>query len=203
MFRKLVSLSIATVVAGGLMVATPAVAAAAVSNGVACTKSGATSKNSMGTYKCSTNPLSTSKKLTWLLLDCLKSATAAVKAEKDAVITNANFKAQVPVIELGITTEQANLVEITTKLADTNIRLAAAQAKLAAATAAENKKVLTSAVASWTAAARSYGIKMRSIELTIKKLEAAKKLAVSKPAELARNVADQKNTAKLLCAKGF
>lgn len=53
MLRKIASLSVALVVAGGILVAAPAEAAAKISNGVACTKSGATTKTSGGTYKLS------------------------------------------------------------------------------------------------------------------------------------------------------
>jgi hypothetical protein len=43
----------------------------------------------------------------------------------------------------------------------------------------------------------------RNIDLTIKKLEAAKLAGTNKPAELAANVADARESAKLICTKGF
>jgi hypothetical protein len=46
MFRKIASLSVALIVAGGVMIAVPADAAAKISNGVACKKSGQTTKTS-------------------------------------------------------------------------------------------------------------------------------------------------------------
>ena len=203
MFRKIASLSVALVVAGGVMVAVPAQAAPKISNGVACTKSGATTKTSLGTYKCAKNPLTSSTKLTWLSLDCITAANDAVKAGKSAVTTAANFKAQLPVIELGITTETANRLEIQTKLDAATLRLTAAQAKLTAAKTDADKKILTTAVASWTSATRAYASKIRNIDLTIKKLEAAKLAGTNKPAELASNVADARESAKLICTKGF
>lgn len=203
MFRKIASFSVALVVAGGVMVALPAEAATKISNGVACKKSGQTTKTSLGTYRCAKNPLVSSTKLTWLSIDCINSANAAVKAQKDALVTAANFKAQLPIIELGITTEVANRAEIQVKLDEAKARLLAAQGKLAAATAAADKKVLTTAVASWTSAIRAYESKVRSIDLTIKKLEAAKLVAVNKPAELASNVAGTRESAKLICTKGL
>jgi hypothetical protein len=217
MFRKIASFSVALIVAGGVLVAAPAQAATKVTNGVACTKSGATTKTSAGSYKCAKNPLVSSTKLTWLKIDCINTANAAVKAQKDANISAANFKAQLPIIDLGITTETANRAEIQVKLDNANARLPgattdleAAKIKLAAAvTAAEittAKKVvadLTSAVANWTAAARAYASKIRSIEQTIKKLEAAKLVAISKPAELTRNVTSARDSAKLICTKGL
>jgi hypothetical protein len=203
MLRKIASLSVALVVAGGVMVAVPAEAAPKISNGVACTKSGATSKTSLGTYKCAKNPLLSSTKLTWLSMDCLTAGNDAVKAQKASVVTNANFKAQLPVIDLGITTEAANRAEIQKKLDDATLRLTGAQTKLAAAKTDADKKILTTAVASWTSATRAYASKIRNIDLTIKKLEAAKLVATNKPAELAANIADARESAKLICTKGF
>jgi hypothetical protein len=203
MLRKIASISVALVVAGGVMVAVPAEAAAKISNGVACTKSGATTKTSGGTYKCAKNPLVSNTKLTWLSLDCLTAANDAVKAQKDSVTTLANFKAQLPVIDLGITTETANKAEIQTKLDAANLRLTAAQAKLAAAKTDADKRLLTTAVSSWTSATRAYASKIRNIDITIKKLEAAKLVATNKPTELASNIANARDSAKLICTKGF
>lgn len=203
MFRKIASLSVALIVAGGVMIAVPADAAAKISNGVACKKSGQTTKTSGGTYRCAKNPLVSSKKLTWLSLDCLSAANDAVTAQRTAVKTNADFKAQLPVIDLGITTETANKAEIQAKLDAAKARQVAAQAKLSAATTDADKKILTTAVASWTSAVRAYESKVRNIDVTIRKLEAAKLAATNKPAELAANVADSRASAKLICTKGF
>lgn len=203
MFRKIASISVALVVAGGVMIAVPADAAVKISNGVACKKSGQTTKTSFGTYRCAKNPLVSTTKLTWLSLDCLSAATGAVKAGKDAVVTAANFTAQLPVIDLGITTETANRAEIQAKLDEATKRQVAAQAKLAAAKTDADKRILTTAVASWTSATRAYASKIRNIDLTIKKLEAAKLAAVNKPAELTANVANTRESAKLICTKGL
>jgi hypothetical protein len=203
MFRKIASLSVALVVAGGVMIAVPADAAVKISNGVACKKSGQTTKTSGGTYRCAKNPLVSSTKLTWLSLDCVTAANDAVKSQKAAVTTAANFKAQLPVIDLGITTETANKAEIQLKLDEANKRLVAAQAKLAAAKTDADKRVLNNAVTSWTSATRAYASKIRNIELTIRKLETAKLTATNKPAELESNVADARESAKLICTKGF
>jgi hypothetical protein len=203
MFRKFASLSVALVVAGGVMIAVPADAAVKISNGVACKKSGQKTKTSGGTYRCAKNPLVSSKKLTWLSLDCITAANDAVKAQRSSVTTAANFKAQLPVIDLGITTESANKAEIQVKLDEADKRLVAAQAKLAAAVTDADKKILTTAVGSWTSATRAYASKIRNIDLTIRKLEAAKLAATNKPAELAANVADARASAKLICTKGF
>ncbi len=203
MFRKIASLSVALVVAGGVMIAVPADAAVKISNGVACKKSGQTTKTSGGTYRCAKNPLVSSKKLTWLSIDCITAANDAVKAQRSSVTTAANFKAQLPVIDLGITTETANKAEIQAKLDEATKRQVAAQAKLAAAVTEADKKILTTAVGSWTSATRAYASKIRNIDITIRKLEAAKLAATNKPAERAANVADARASAKLICTKGF
>ena len=202
MFRKIASISVALVVAGGVMIAVPADAAVKISNGVACKKSGQTTKTSFGSYKCGKNPLSTSKKLVWLSTDCIAAATSAIKSASTAAATVAKFKEQIPVIDLGIAAENANKVEIQAKLEDSKVRLELAKAKLAAATEG-TKKTYTSAVASWTSAIRAYESNIRRIDVAVKKLEAAKLVAINKPAELAANVADSRETAKLICTTGL
>ncbi len=203
MFRKIASLSVALVVAGGVMIAVPADAAVKISNGVACKKSGQTTKTSGGTYRCAKNPLVSSTKLTWLSLDCLTAANDAVKSQRASVTTAANFKAQLPVIDLGITTETANKAEIQAKLDEATKRQIAAQAMLAAAVTEADKRILTTAVASWTSAVRAYGSKIRNIDITLRKLESAKVAATNKPAELAANIADTRASARLICTRGF
>ena len=202
MRRKIASLSVALVVAGGVMIAVPAEAAVKISNGVACTKAGTTSKTTLGTYKCGTNPLSTSKKLVWLSTDCITAANGAVKAAETAKLTLAKFQEQIPVIDLGIANETANKIEIQAKLDDAIKRLEAAKVLAAAATDA-NKRTYNSAIGSWNAAIRAYTSKIKSIETDIKRLEAAKLAAKNKPAELALNVADSRETAKLICTSGL
>ena len=202
MLRKIASLSVALVVAGGVMIAVPAEAAVKISNGVACTKAGTTSKTTLGPYKCGTNPLSTSKKLVWLSTDCITAANGAVKAAETAKLTLAKFQEQIPVIDLGIANETANKIEIQAKLDDAIKRLEAAKVLAAAATDA-NKRTYNSAIGSWNAAIRAYTSKIKSIETDIKRLEAAKLAAKNKPAELALNVADSRETAKLICTSGL
>ena len=203
MFRKIASFSVALVVAGGVMVAVPAEAAVKISNGVACKKAGTTSKTTLGTYKCGTNPLYTSKKLVWLSTDCIAAATGAVKAAETAKLTVTKFKEQIPVIDLGIANESANKIEIQAKLEDATKRLEGAKVLAAAATTDANKKTYNSAVGSWTSAIRAYTSKIKSIETDIKRLEAAKLAAQNKPAELSLNVADSRETAKLICTTGL
>ena len=162
--RKLTSISVALIVAAGVMFAAPATAATTISNGVACTKLGAVKTVSGSKYKCAKNPMSTSSKRVWLTIDCLKSATAYSKALKRVAEVSSALAAQIPIIDLGIAKQIANKAEIQIKLDSTNLRLttanaklitanaklAAAKAKLAAAISEANKKLLTTAVGSAT-----------------------------------------------------
>jgi hypothetical protein len=203
MFRKIASLSVALIVASGVMIAVPADAAVKISNGVKCKKSGQTTKTSLGNYRCSTNPLTTSKKLTWLSVDCLATANGAVKAASDAVVTAAKFKDQIPVIELGIAAQNLKMKEIQAKIDDSTERLAGANLKLAEAKTPAAERVLETAVRSWTSAIRAYGSEMRRLELEVRKLESAKLTAQSKPEELAANIKDIRATARLICTRGL
>ncbi len=203
LMRKFASVTVALIVAAGVMVAVPASAAAKVSNGVACTKLNSTTTVSGSKYKCAKNPLSTSTKLTWLSLDCLNSAAAYVKSQKDSVTLTAKLVAQIPVIDLGITNETAHKTEVQTKLDETNLRLTAAKAKLAAAVSDADKKAYNSAVSAWTSAVRLYTSQVNKIAIDIRKLEAAKLAATNQPAQLKADVANTKANALLICTKGF
>lgn len=203
MFRKIASLSVALIVAGGVMVAVPAQAATKISNGVACKKSGATTKTSGGTYRCAKNPLVKNAKLTWLSLDCIAAAKDAVAGQKSANESIAKLQAQIPVIDLGIAAETAKKVVRQKKLDDTKLRLTAAQAKLAAAKTEADKRLLTTAVASWTSAVNGYARGIETINSRIKELESAKTIATNKPKELLEFVADSRESAKLVCLKGY
>jgi chromosome segregation ATPase len=185
------------------MIAVPADAAVKISNGVACKKSGQTTKTSGGTYRCTTNPLTSSKKLTWLSLDCVAAANDAVKARTNATKTLADFKAQIPVIDLSLQEQKAVLLSIQTKLNEANMRLPLAQAKIATAKTPADKAEFEKAVRLWTAASRAYASQVRQVEGAIKRLESARLTAVNKPNELASSIADARASAALICTKGF
>jgi hypothetical protein len=213
--RKLAAVGVTIIIASGVLAASPA-NAAPISNGVTCKKLNQSTTVAGRKYKCAKNPLSTSTKLTWLSNDCLLSANGYVKTKKSAATISANYTAQIPVIDLGIANEITNKAEIQVKLDEMITREAAAKVKLAAAlllpvptdaTAAAQlataKTALRTAVGSWTSAARAYTSKINTITATIRKLEASKAVAVSKPVELASSIADSKSTALLICTKGL
>ena len=200
--RKLASISVAFIVTAGILTAAPA-SGATISNGVACKKLNQTTKVDGRKYKCAKNPLSTSTKLTWLSNDCLLSANGYVKAKKDSAAIAAKYAAQIPVIDLGIANEVTNKAEIQLKLDESNLRLTAAKAKLAAAVAEADKKVLNTAVGSWTSAVRAYTSKINSIIANIRTLETAKATALRNPIDLASSIVESKSTAVLICTKGL
>lgn len=70
MLRK-ASIAFAAMLVMSTMSIIPADAAAKISNGVACSKRNATVKVGGDTYRCTTNPTSTSKSLVWMSKDCL------------------------------------------------------------------------------------------------------------------------------------
>ena len=107
------------------------------------------------------------------------------------------------VIDLGIANETANKAEIQLKLDESNLRLEAAKVKLAAATGDSAKKILATAISSWTSAVRAYTSKLNSIISSIRNLESAKTVALSQPARLATGIASSKETAQLICTKGL
>jgi len=217
MLRKIASLSVALIVAAGVMVAVPAQAATKVSNGVACSKSGSTTKVGSVTYRCAKNPLVSSTKLTWLTLDCLATANAAVKAQKALSTTTAKFNAEVLAIDLKIAELKPSLDEIQAKLDKAKARLPEASSDLAAAkiklitvlsasekvTATKAVTDLEGAVKNWTAAAKAYTSQINQIQSAIKLMERSRSTLLSKPAELASNVSIARENAKLICYKGL
>lgn len=66
----------------------PADAATKISNGVACSKRNATTKVGGDTYRCTTNPTTTSKRLVWMWAGCLDANKAYLtsKAQYDGIL---------------------------------------------------------------------------------------------------------------------
>lgn len=192
-----------TVMAASAFTAAPAGAATKISNGVACSKSGATTKVAGYSYKCAKNGLKKNSKLTWLSVECLAAITSWQKAQKDSATLVTELQSQIPTIDKGIEAENAAKAEIAPKLADATARLEKAKTMLAAAVTPADKKVLTSAVTSWTAAIRAYTSAIARSDAQIKKFQSSKALAVSQGSTLTANVTDTKDNADLLCTAGL
>ena len=81
MLRK-ASIAFAAMLVMSTMSNIPADAAAKISNGVACSKRNATVKVGGDTYRCTTNPTTTSKRLVWMWAGCLDANNAYLTTKK-------------------------------------------------------------------------------------------------------------------------
>ena len=81
MLRK-ASIAFAGMLVMSSMSIIPADAAAKISNGVACSKRNATTKVGGDTYRCTTNPTTTSNKLVWMWAGCLDANKAFLSTKK-------------------------------------------------------------------------------------------------------------------------
>jgi len=212
--RKFTSLTVALVVAGGVMIAAPASAAVKISNGVACTKAGAVNKTANGTYKCAKNTLTTSTKLTWLSIDCLtmaasfltaKATLPAAKISTDKAIAgfNEEIVAQNKVLADSLVEIEAYKV----KLAETSAKLAALKADTA--NLAKNKLNITayeSAVSNYTKAIATVSKVSGStgaVQRAITRIENFKVQATASYENLKADLTNGLANAQLLCSKGF
>lgn len=212
--RSLRILVVALFCAVSVMIAPPASAKVKISNGVTCTKSGATTKTSSGRYKCTKNPLSTSKKLTWLSTDCLtmsasylkaKSLLPAAKVVTDRTIANldADIANQKSVLEATLTK-----IEIYKgKLADSNAKLAALRADTP--NLVKNKNAIDSyqkAVNSWTSAITSL-TKITGptgeVQRAINRIGSFKISATASYEGLKSDLVNSLTSTKLMCSKGL
>ena len=207
MFRKvLVVVGTAALVAASIT-AVPASAATKVSNGVACSKSGATTKVSGSSYKCAKNPLVKNAKLTWLSVDCLnttKTYTTAlanlpkIKAATDATIA----KLDEDIVKQAIQVEKANTLipEYQAKIATINTALTALKADTA--NLVKNKATIdkySAAVRSYEAAIKAYGTVGKQSDRS----EKAKAQALGQYENSKVDIETALGMAKLICQKGF
>ena len=207
MFRKVLLVAGAASLVAASLTAVPASAAPKISNGVACSKSGATTKVSGSSYKCAKNPLIKNSKLTWLSLDCLKTATTyktalanlpKIKAATEATIANLDED----IVKQQIEVEKANklIPEYQAKIATINTALTALKADTANLT--KNKATIdkySSAVRSYEAAIKAYGTVGKQSDRS----EKAKVQAQSQYDNSKIDVETTLGMAKLICTKGF
>jgi len=207
MFRKALVVAGATALVLASITAVPANAATKVSNGVACSKSGATTKVSGSTYRCAKNPLVKNSKLTWLSIDCLNTANTylkavanlpKIKAATDATIAKLDADIAAQAVEI----EKANklIPEYQAKIATINAALATLKADTA--NLAKNKATIdkyTSAVKSYEAAIKAYGTVGKQGDRS----ERAKQQALSQYESSKSDIDTTLGMAKLICSKGF
>ena len=207
MFRKALVVAGATALVLASMTAVPASAATKVSNGVACSKSGATTKVSGSSYKCAKNPLVKNSKLTWLSVDCLNTANTYTKAvanlPKIKAATDATIaKLDADIAAQAVETEKANklIPEYQAKIATITTALTALKADTA--NLAKNKATIdkyTAAVKSYEAAIKAYGTVGKQGDRS----ERAKEQALSQYESSKTDIETTLGMAKLICSKGF
>jgi hypothetical protein len=207
MFRKAIVVAGATALVLASITAVPAVAATKVSNGVACKKSGATTKVSGSSYRCAKNPLVKNAKLTWLSMDCLNTATTYRKAVANlpkikAATDETVAKLDADMAKQAIETEKANklIPEYQEKIATINTALVALRADTANLT--KNKATIdkyASAVRSYEAAIKAYS----TVGKQSTRSEMAKAQAIGQYENSKVDIETTLGMAKLICRKGF
>jgi hypothetical protein len=171
MFRKVAFAALTAVLVAGTVVAVPANAATKVSNGVACSKSGATTKSGGYSYKCAKNPMVKNSKLTWLSTDCLKTADSylkskanlpKIKIQTDATIAKLKSDSEVQKVEAqkaaAFITDYNHKIEV--------INTALVSLKLDAVKNAATIIKYENAIASYRAAIKAYGTVGKQITRT-------------------------------------
>ncbi|CAB5240270.1 unannotated protein [freshwater metagenome] len=117
MFRKVTTSIVAVIFVAGFITAVPANAATKISNGVSCTKSGASTKYKGTSYKCTKNPTVKNAKLTWVSVDCINIAAAYKKSISNLAVVKSSTDATVATLDQKAAVAQTKLVAAQTSLA--------------------------------------------------------------------------------------
>ena len=205
MFRKVALTSLAAVLVAGSLVAIPANAATKASNGVACSKSGATTKSGGTTYRCTKNPLVKNAKLTWLSRECLNLAASYNKSKAALPTTKAQTDATIAELDLDIVKWKAEADKATLDIANYEAKIlvikdALAKAKADTANAAANRtKIMQyeTGIRNFETAIRAKGIFARNLTRT----EAAKKNAAGTYQNFVAEVDIALDMAKIVCGR--
>lgn len=209
MFRKIAISSVAGLLIAGALTAVPASAAAKISNGVPCTKSGATSKTSDGTYKCAKNPTVKNSKLTWLSSDCITTANSYVKALGNLPTIKSSTEATVAQLDVEIVATQKSMADAALDIPKYQIELDKAKAALAllqadAANLAKNKATIDKwkeAIKAWEKAIAGSGATTYQRALT--RQQTYRGQALSQYTNATRDVKDGLAMTQLICGKGY
>ena len=207
MFRKVLVAAGAAVLVAASLTAVPASAATKISNGVACKKAGATTKVSGSSYKCAKNPLVKNAKLTWLSMDCLKTADTYQKALANLPKIKAATDATITKLDADIITQQAEaekanklIPEYRAKIATINVELTRLNADTA--NLAKNKNTISK----YSSAIRNYEAAIKAYETVGKQTDRSQKLKGQAQAQYDSSKMDVDTTlsmAKIICSKGF
>jgi len=207
MFRKVLVAAGAAVLVAASLTAVPASAATKISNGVACKKAGATTKVSGSSYRCAKNPLVKNAKLTWLSLDCLKTADTYQKALANLPKIKAATDATIAKLDADIITQQAEaekanklIPEYRAKIATINVELTRLNADTA--NLAKNKNTISK----YSSAVRNYEAAIKAYETVGKQTDRSQKLKGQAQSQYDSSKMDVDTTlsmAKIICSKGF
>ena len=206
MFRKIALTSLAAVMVAGSLIAIPANAATKVSNGVACSKSGATTKSGGTTYRCAKNPIVKNSKLTWLSRDCVNLAASYIKSKNSLPVAKAKTDATIAQIDLDIAKWKAEAAQAVIDIADYQAKIviiqdALTKAKADTANAAANRtKILQyeTGIRNFQTAIRAKGIFSRNLARS----EQDKKNAAGTYKNVADEVGIALSMAQVICARG-
>jgi hypothetical protein len=207
MFRKALVITGTIVLATATLTAVPAGAATKISNGVACSKSGAKAKSSGTNYVCAKNALVKNSKLTWLSTDCIKTVatykTAIInlpKIKKSTEDTVANLDADIVKQKIEIDKANKLIPEFEAKIAVINTTLATLRADTA--NLVKNKATIdkyAGAVKSYQAAIKAYA----AVAKQGGRSEAARGQALAQYENAKADISSTLDMAKLICAKGY
>lgn len=201
-------------VVGVFSISTPSQAAVKISNGVPCAKEGVVSKTKSGTYRCALNPTTTSKKTTWLSLDCISTGKIYVESKAKLPLITVSAEKTISELDAEILTQQKELTSIRadieiykSKIISINLKLSPLEADTAnlvknGATIKAYKSAVKNyerALETKTRATSPTGAITRSIS----RIENSRKQALSAVAGAQADVASGLEMTKLICTKGF
>ncbi len=214
MFRKATTVSIALIVAAGFLTAAPASAAVKISNGVACTKSGATSKTSAGIYKCAKNPIVKNSKLTWLSVDCINTAKSYIKAKNNLPAIKTATDTTIAELDAEIIVQQKVLADSLADIETYRLKIVGVYAKLTTMKAdAANLTKNSASIAAYERAVKSYEAAIVSktrvtsatgtVPRSINRITTSRAQALTGYENAQRDVKDGLDMTKLICGKGY
>jgi exonuclease VII small subunit len=207
MFRKIALTALAAVLVAASITVVPANAATKISNGVACSKSGAKAKSDGTNYRCAKNPMVKNSKLTWLSTDCISQANAYLKSQANLPKIKSSTDATLAMLDAEIAAQKVESDKAAVLIADYQAKIAKIQVSLAAlkadtANLVKNKKPIADyegAIKSYEAAIKAFSTVGRSLNRS----QAAKDQAAQTYKNAQSELGSARQMANLICTKGF
>jgi len=207
MLRKVTLSLLAAVLVAGTVTTVPAQAATKVSNGVACSKSGAKTSSGGSTYICTKNQLVKNSKLTWLSSDCVNLIKSYLVSKANLPKVKAQSDATIAKIAADLLVQQEQAKKAQGFIDDYNAKILVIQKAIDVMHAdtvnlVKNKPTITkyqSAILSYKAAIRAYEAVLRGLKST----QTAQDKALTTYEGAKEEVASGLETANLICRKGW